>query len=502
MPVQHPIPAPAFDDVADMMRFREALRDADYSVSGVVNALRLRAFDTIRTLGRPVLLERTASGRPIDTLARLFLLRVPVTRDHLAAAMAPLSLDRLVGSRLAAPTSDGNEFVSGFDLLPFEGLLLAFDRPPRDGNEPYTDYVMGIGGSTSSLGMQMIRRPSRLTLDLGCGCGVLAFLASRFSERVVAADRNPRALSFARFNAALNGISNVEVVETDFFSGVKGRLFDLIVSNPPFVISPGKTYTYRDGGMDRDGVTETVVRGCCEHLAPGGFAHVLCNWAHLKDTPCEQRLASWSSPAGADMLVLRTHTRDPVEYAQQWVSETERHLSIEQSWARLDEWASALRSHGIEAISGGLISLHKTDGRPGWFDQDNSPEQTAGHTGGHLARMFAGRDFLHSLGDEAELLGKRLRCSEHLRLSQHVQLTGEGWRLIEAEARIDPGYPFGGILEPLVMQFILRMEGRETVGEALHAVATENGRDARSMAPAALAVITHLVRRGILLPLA
>ncbi|HRJ50629.1 MAG TPA: methyltransferase, partial [Phycisphaerales bacterium] len=463
---------------------------------------RLKAFDSSRTLGRRVLLDRTSGGRPIDTLVRLFLLRVPVPEGALARAISPLPVDRLVCSRLAAPvaSAEGREYVSGFDLLPYEGLALVFDRPPRDNHEPYADYVMGVGGSTASLGMQMIRRPSRLTLDLGCGCGVLAFLASRFSERVIAADRNPRALAMARFNAALNEIANVEVIETDFFSGVKGRVFDLIVSNPPFVISPGRTYIYRDGGMERDGVTETVVRGCGEHLAPGGFAHVLCNWAHLAGTPWEDRLASWSSPAGADMLVLRTHTRDPVEYAQQWVSETERHLTTEQSWTRLDEWTAALRSQKIEAISGGLVSLHKTDGRPGWFDHDTSPEQGAGYTGEHLARMFAGRDFLLSIGGERELLSRRLRCSENLRLSQHVRLTDEGWRLFEAEARIDPGYPFGGVLEPLVMQFVLRMEGRETVGEGLAAVAEESGRDPRSLMSGALSVIGHLIRRGILIP--
>ena len=58
------------------------------------------------------------------------------------------------------------------------------------------------------------------------------------SERVLAMDVNPRALDFARFNARLNGISNVEFIEGDLFGSLEGEKFDLVVSNPPFVISP------------------------------------------------------------------------------------------------------------------------------------------------------------------------------------------------------------------------------------------------------------------------
>ncbi len=502
----NPLPAPSFSDPADFERLRDALLNADFSTSGIVNALRIKNFEAIRSAGRPVMLDRTSGGRPIDTFIRLFLLRVPVPAEQVAKAAAPLPLDRLLASRLVVPApneaENPGELVSGFDLLPFDGFILAFDRPPRDGGEPYADYVMGVGGSTSSLGMQMVRRKSRATLDLGCGCGTLGFMASKFSERVVLADRSTRALEFARFNVGLNALRNIEVVETNFFSAFEGRKFDLIISNPPFVISPGQTFIYRDGGMQGDGVTQTVAKGCCEHLADGGFAHILCNWAHYKGVPWEQRLAEWTTSRSTDMLVLRTRTRDPVEYAMQWLSETERHLTTEEMWVRLGQWVEAYRQQGIEAISGGLISLHKSEGRAGWFDADTSPEQGSGLTGEHLAQMFAARDFLVDAGGEQGLLTRRLRCSAALRLSQHLKLTAEGWRLVEAEARIDPGYPFGGVLEPLVMQFVLKMEGQLTVGEAISAVAAENGMNAQQIAPRAVSIVGHLLKRGILVPAA
>ncbi|MGH9022524.1 MAG: hypothetical protein ACRDV9_05405 [Acidimicrobiia bacterium] len=48
----------------------------------------------------------------------------------------------------------------------------------------------------------------------------LAFLASRHSERVTATDVNPRALAFARFNATLNQVANVDLVEGPWFEPV------------------------------------------------------------------------------------------------------------------------------------------------------------------------------------------------------------------------------------------------------------------------------------------
>ena len=77
-----------------------------------------------------------------------------------------------------------------------------------------------------------------LARSIGPGCGIQALLAAKHSERVVATDVNPRALAFAAFNAALNGIDKIEFRLGDGFAPVEGESFDLIVSNPPYVISP------------------------------------------------------------------------------------------------------------------------------------------------------------------------------------------------------------------------------------------------------------------------
>ncbi|MEU1518639.1 HemK2/MTQ2 family protein methyltransferase [Streptomyces sp. NPDC005811] len=75
-------------------------------------------------------------------------------------------------------------------------------------------------------------------LDLGTGSGVLAVEAARLGGRVVAVDISWRAVLAARCNALLNGQS-VRVRHGDLTSPVRGRRFDLVVANPPYVPAPG-----------------------------------------------------------------------------------------------------------------------------------------------------------------------------------------------------------------------------------------------------------------------
>jgi len=145
-------------------------------------------------------------------------------------------------------------------IVPFRKLFLVSDRDWAVNVRSRPDVVMGLTSSTCWLAEFTIRRDSECTLDLGTGTGVLAMLAARHSERVVATDINPRALEFARFNAALNGIDNIEFLEGDMFEAVEGRTFDLILSNPPFTVSPASSCLYRDNPLDGDEFVERIIR--------------------------------------------------------------------------------------------------------------------------------------------------------------------------------------------------------------------------------------------------
>lgn len=95
-------------------------------------------------------------------------------------------------------------------------------------------------------------------LDVGCGYGPIGLYAARLCEsaQVTMIDINHRAVDLARENAQANGIRNVEILQSDLYEQVRGRTFDMIVSNPP--IRAGKAVVHR------------IFEEAVEHLAPGG----------------------------------------------------------------------------------------------------------------------------------------------------------------------------------------------------------------------------------------
>jgi methylase of polypeptide subunit release factors len=132
-------------------------------------------------------------------------------------------------------------------------LLIASDH--AGAAEMHADHVPGVHRPSVALAHLTVRGEGERALDLCTGNGIQALLLAAHAERVVATDVNVRALAYATFNAALNGADNIETRPGSFFEPVEGEEFDLIVANPPYVVSPESAYLFRDGGMSGDGVS-------------------------------------------------------------------------------------------------------------------------------------------------------------------------------------------------------------------------------------------------------
>lgn len=121
-------------------------------------------------------------------------------------------------------------------------------------------------------------------LDLCTGSGCLAILAAlAFPDaRIDAADLSPDALAVARINVSSYELDDqIELMLSDLFAGLRGRTYDLIISNPPYVNAASVAalpaeYRHEPAmalGSGEDGLdaTRVILAQAREHLNPDGI---------------------------------------------------------------------------------------------------------------------------------------------------------------------------------------------------------------------------------------
>jgi SAM-dependent methyltransferase len=447
----------------------------------------------------PRMLRACGGDSPLEVLVRLFLIGVPVAASDFGRAVAPLTLDDW--RALGLVETDGPNVVRLVEVLCSDELLLAQYAPYHPRPRPQSP-VMRLNAAANSweLAQLTIRRPVAAALDLGTGSGLHALLAAAHSRRVVGVDCNARALNLAAFNAGLNGFAHVAFRAGDFFEPVAGETFDLVVSNPPFVISPEQDAVYRDSGLPGDRVCRQIMAALPRFLRPGGFGQVFINWAHVRGEDPEDRLRHWVAGGGCDAWVLRLATWDPAGYATHWMPP-----SAKGDWPaltrRFEAWMAYYEREGIEAISYGLITLRRRSGGPNWFVCEDAPERL-GPCGEAIARGFARRDFLAALPDEQALLAARLRTAPELCWHQHARPAAAGWSVTGSWLQLDQGLAYRLQVDGNVWQLVAQCRGDRTFGSILTDLATSLGSDRDQVIPAGLDLARCLLEYGFLVPVA
>jgi methylase of polypeptide subunit release factors len=496
-------PPPFFNDSNDYSRAREVLSTAGYDEETVRR--KLGRYIDAKAADLPVWFDRTRGGEPLDGLIRLFLLGVALSEPEAEKAISPLPLQSWIDGRLLR--RDGVLIRGTVSLMPQQGLVIATDWAPPLQTSLDEDHVMAVGPSSVLLAATTIRKPAKRALDLGCGSGFQALLLARHADEVLAVDRNPRALRMAEFNAQLNGIRNLEWVQGDFFQPCKDRLFDHIVSQPPYVVSPETRFVYRDSGHARDELCRNLVRDSASHLNEGGFCQMLCHWVHLTGESWQSRLSSWFEGTGCDVWVMKMETEEPAAYAAKWCGVHTPNL--ESRLAETQKWQDYYRQEGIEAISGGLITMRRRSpdrGRSNFIALKDAPERIARPCGDSIANLFAARDLLDSL-DERQFLLLKLRCAEGLRLTQELKTSFGGWTP-NATAEAPTGmrlslvadWTYSCRTDSLVAQLLAHFDGSKTLGDVLRNLAESMKTDLDRIKPGALPIVRELVEWGGLVP--
>lgn len=294
----------------------------------------------------------------------------------------------------------------------------------RPGRALRPDHVLGIGGASRTLVQITDPRPVERALDLGTGCGVQSFHLLRRAAHVTATDLSRRALAFTRFNLILNAAAleldpqepeaRVDLREGSLLEPVAGQRFDLVVSNPPFVITPrspqvhdGSRYTYRDGGRRGDALVAELLGGLAEVLRPGASAHLLANW----EIPADEDAAperSWSRrveqwiPQDLDAWVIQREIETPERYAETWLRDSSEHVETERYERAYAAYLEDFADRDVAGVGFGWVRL---DRRP--EAAVRAPRRRFEHLG-HPARQPVGAVLARSLhrADLLERLGE------------------------------------------------------------------------------------------------
>jgi methylase of polypeptide subunit release factors len=337
-----------------------------------------------------------------------------------------------------------------------------------------------------------------MALDLGTGFGFQALLAARHAHRVVGTDINPRALNFAALNARLNGLSNIELRLGGLYEPVADARFDLIVANPPFVISPQAQYEYRDGGLPGDALSEQVIRGAPKLLSEGGYCTVLFNWHHPTQESWADRPTVWVGSSGCDAWIICTEMTDPIGYTATWLA-TEKGPDATRYERLFDEWLAYYERLGIRFISSGIMVLRRRAAPANWIRAEAAPPGEApGSCSEQIQRIFAAEDLLQSLGEERNLLDQALLLTPGHRLEHDLQTEGGRWVVKAARLRQTQGLPFVGNVDQMVSRLLAGCDGRRTLRQLATDLAAALSVNFEQVAPSCLAVMRTLLKAGFL----
>ncbi|MFC8915387.1 methyltransferase [Streptomyces sp. NPDC057116] len=398
-------------------RLRDALLAADFTADGLLELLGAPAYAALARSETVPALRATRADGPLATLVRLFLLQHPVPYEQ---ARAVLPLDEALADGWVV--EDGGEVRATVDVRPYGGpegqdWFIVSDLGCAVGGAAGASgrgegVVLGVGGASTTLAGLTVRTPVASALDLGTGSGIQALHAAQHATRVTATDLNPRALDFTRLTLALSGAPEADLRTGSLFEPVASETYDLIVSNPPFVISPvasgkgegGARLTYRDGGMGGDDLCRSLVRTAGERLNEGGFAHFLANWQHVEGEDWQDRLRSWV-PRGCDAWIVQREVQEVTQYAELWLRDAGDHLLAdrEEYAARYEAWLDEFEARKTKAVGFGWITLRKSGADEPSIVVEEWPHPVEQPLGETVRAHFARQDYLRTRDDAALL---------------------------------------------------------------------------------------------------
>jgi SAM-dependent methyltransferase len=432
---------------------------ADYRAASIATLIGRTGGLRIERPEVPAVAAKLDRSRLLDALVALFLIEHDLEvrdPDPLAEHVALLTEAGLI-------ELTGSVARSTMSIVPHDELLIASDR--RDYHEEH-DFVPGAQRPTDLLARLSMRPEVDRALDLGTGCGVQALLLSRHCASVVATDLSERALRYARFNSACNGATNIEFRHGSLLEPVAGERFDIVVSNPPYVISPESRFVFRDSGQRSDTMCRELIAALPTVMTDGGLATILVSWVQDPDSDRMTPL-DWIDDSCAGVVLLGAR-QSPVEAATQWNQDLREQPEVFD--ARVRTWMDYFEAEQIRQIGYGAVLLRH--GGPNWRQTLPLPGSIAGQASAHLLRLFRNGDLIHTYGPEV-VAGRHLTVEPTTELAEVWSPGPTGLELRSAEFRITEGLPYAVELDDDGATLLAALATTGTIADTITAMGAD-----------------------------
>jgi hypothetical protein len=299
----------------------------------------------------------------------------------------------------------------------------------------------------------------------------------------------------ARLSAALNDIDDIDVRTGDGPGPVVNERFDLIVCNPPFVISPDSELVFRDGGAGGDELSRAMVRDVVPLLQPGGVACLLVNWIVRDRTATNAAPERWLANLEVDALLLQHDELAPLAYAERW-SMLPGGASIEDHEATTERWLAEFDRLGARAIASGAIVLRRS-GSGSRVRVMRMPKRPS-NGGQQVQRMLDGSGRFEGTDDPA-LSQARFRLVHGHRIDQRLRYGHGSYQAAAATMRLEHAAGVVGSIPADCLEAVFLIDGQASLAAIAAEVAAGRGVEDVSEFEASLRpVLLELYESGFL----
>jgi len=284
----------------------------------------------------------------------------------------------------------------------------------------------------------------------------------------------------------------------DTFEPVEGCTFDLIMSNPPFFVTPSAGQIYCENSMELDGYCRDLIRAAPRYLNEGGFLQMTLEWVQVSGQAWQDRLNEWLEDTGCDAWVLRSFVRSGAAYAAERIGTMMPYSPLTANQV-FDEWMAYYRARGVEEIHGGILVMRRRSGQ-NWIRIENvNGLECAEPFGEAIVELFANHDRLASDRSADRMMAWKPRLPSDVRIDQQLHLEGGEWKPSSMQLRRPGTLPSFLALDPQVADFLRRCDGTRTLGDLGRDLAAKVKVDPEQVCRQCCAVMRKLVERRLVL---